>query len=371
MPDEITSNATDVKAVVEKKSLSGDEYTAQRVAQLQARLSPKKEESPKEPVNEAKSEDKPTEPKGEAQESKPEEPKSEAKDKDVLSQVNLDEFTEEEIAELAQKGKSGLLKRVAELTAKRKLAEERLAQREQELAQLMGRQTPAIDSDLELPKEIAAITKPEELQAKYKQAEDVLDWAEQVLDNSEHLDPDAVVAVVDGHEYTKAKVKEYKRDARKLKDKYLPAQAMQLQAKIQRDGFKLQLEQQARKELSWMEEDESEVKKHYQAMLNDPRLAKLEKSVPEIAPQLSYILAHAANSMYGRKSIPIDKPAAKTLPKITPPSSPSNSAAQSDRSEDNGERSVKEAAKRLQESGRPDDFVALRTAQLSKRKRLN
>ena len=371
MPDEIASNATDVKAVVEKSSITEGEFAAQRVAALQARLSPKKEDAAKEPDDGAKSKDKAEETKVEAQQSDTKESKDESKDKDVLSQVNLDELSDSDIAELATKGKSGLLKRVAELTAKRKLAEEKLAQREQELAQIMGQKTPAVDSEIELPKEIASLSKPEEIQAKFKQAEEVIDWAEAVLDSAEGMMPGDVVATIDGKDYTKAQVKEYMRDARKVKDKYLPAQARELQSRMQRETLRSTLEQQARKELDWFDGEDNEVRKNYQAMLNDPRLAKLEKAAPELAPQLPYILAHAANSMFGRKSIPLEAPAqTKASPKITPPASPNSSAAQSDRAEDKTERNVKEISKRLMESGRPDDFIALRTAQLSKRKRL-
>ena len=371
MPDEITSNATDVKAVVEKSSITEGQFAAQRVAALQARLNPKKEDAAKEPDDGAKSKDKAEESKVEAQQSDAKESKDEAKDKDVLSQVNLDELSDSDIAELATKGKSGLLKRVAELTAKRKLAEEKLAQREQELAHIMGQKNPAVDSEIELPKEISSLSKPEEIQAKFKQAEEVIDWAEAVLDSAEGMMPGDVVATIDGKDYTKAQVKEYMRDARKVKDKYLPAQARELQSRIQRETLRSTLEQQARKELDWFDGEDNEVRKNYQAMLNDPRLAKLEKAAPELAPQLPYILAHAANSMFGRKSIPLEAPAqTKTSPKITPPASPNSSAAQSDRAEDKTERNVKEISKRLMESGRPDDFIALRTAQLSKRKRL-
>lgn len=371
MPNEIASNATDVKAVVEKSSITEGEFAAQRVAALQARLSSKKEDVAQEPDDGAKSEDKAEETKVEAKQSDAKDSKDDAKDKDVLSQVNLDELSDSDIAELATKGKSGLLKRVAELTAKRKLAEERLAQREQELAQLMGQKNPAVDSEMELPKEIASLSKPEEIQAKFKQAEEVIDWAEAVLDSAEGMSPGDVVATIDGKDYTKAQVKEYMRDARKVKDKYLPAQARELQTRVQRETLRQTLDQQARKELDWLDGDENDVRKNYQAMLSDPRLMKLEKAAPDLAPQLPYILAHAANSMFGRKSIPLETPAAaKSSPKITPPASPSNSAAQSDRSEDKADRTVKDMSKRLMESGRPDDFIALRTAQLSKRKRL-
>ena len=94
-------------------------------------------------------------------------------------------------------------------------------------------------------------------------------------------------------------------------------------------------------------------------------LKDAEKVLPEVAPQLPYILAHAANSMFARKVIPMD---GKPSPKLTPPGAPSNAVAAGDRTPTAGERNVKEVSKRLADSGSVSDFIALRAAQLSKRK---
>ena len=52
----------------------------------------------------------------------------------------------------------------------------------------------------------------------------------------------------------------------------------------------------------------------------EPRLAKSFKSAtPEMKAQLPYLLAHAANSIYGRKVLPTNsEPAKQTVP-LSPP----------------------------------------------------
>ena len=97
--------------------------------------------------------------------------------------------------------------------------------------------------------------------------------------------------------------------------------------------------------------------------------AKMAEAVPDLAPYLPNLIAHAANSMYGRKSLSLE-PTPKSSPKINPPSSPSNAAAESERADPVEEKEVKVAANRFRETGKPDDYIALRTAQLNKRKRL-
>ena len=284
-----------------------------------------------------------------------------AKGKDVLSQVNLTELSDEDIAELAQKGKSGLLKRIAELTAKRKLAEERTAQLEQYVQQ-QSKNTP-IEPKVE-NNPFSKVATVEELGKKSQEISEVIEWAEDVLDRAEHLSHEDIAATVDGRQLSKAEVKQHLRDARRAKDKFLPAQHKELVAKANRVQARTVFEASARKELDWLSSTEdNDTRRQYQNMLNDPRLKVLEEAAPDIAMQLPYILAHAANSMFARKTIAIDPPAA---PRVKPPSSPTASAAP-EQPENRGEKGLKERAKRLSETGSVSDFVALRTAQISKR----
>ena len=371
MPEVIASPASDVKPEVKSIAITPEQFVAQRVAAQQARSTPKKEESKPEPVVKAEPEEKPKEVKVEApKEDATKTAEEEAKGKDVLSQVSLSELTDEDIAELAQKGKSGLLRRVAELTAKRKLAEDRAAQLEAQLAaQQQQHPFPLKDSEPTIPPEIASLTTPEAIQAKFKQSEEVIEWAEAVLDAAEGLDASADITSVGDKRYTKAEIKEYLRSARKVKEKFLPAQVRELQAKVQRAAVSEAVMVQTRKEMPWLEGEDNDTRKKYEAMVADPRFAKMAEAVPDLAPYLPNLIAHAANSMYGRKSLSLE-PTPKSSPKINPPSSPSTAAAESERAEPAEEKDVKVAANRFRETGKPDDYIALRTAQLNKRKRL-
>jgi len=116
-----------------------------------------------------------------------------------------------------------------------------------------------------------------------------------------------------------------------------------------------------------MEDEANDVRKRFDAMTADPRLKKLRIAVPELAPQIDYLVAHAANSMFARKPIPHDAPPARPSA-LTPPSTPSSSAAAPERAGSREEASIKEVESRFKKTGRPDDFIALRAAQLSKRK---
>ena len=67
-------------------------------------------------------------------------------------------------------------------------------------------------------------------------------------------------------------------------------------------------EEQAKQELSWLQGEDNDTRKQYESMLSDKRFIDLQDKVdPDISAQLPYLIAHAANSMYGRKLIQ-DKP---------------------------------------------------------------
>lgn len=348
------------KSVETKKPMSDADFLASRIAKHQA---VKQSEHP--PTDERKELE--TVPEAESQ--KPDAPKEgesepeAGKPKDVLSK-DIDSLTDEEIAELAQRGKSGLLKRLAELVAKKKMAEEKAAGLE---AAFMQAKQQLPESKLE-NNPYATIDSPDKLADKKREVDEVIEWAEDVLFKAENLAADDVAVVVDGREYTKANVRDSLRNARKARDKYLPAQWNELLARQARAQMEASFKMQARKELPWMEGDDNDLRKRFEAMVSDPRVKKMKETVPEIAPQLDYLVAHAANSMFGRRVIESfsDKPKSPTL---HPPSNPSSSAATPERGEVRTEAQEKELESRLRQSGKASDFIALRTAQISKRKK--
>lgn len=337
MNEATTSIAADEKPAVVQSNITPEQYLAQRSEALKG--PPPQEESP---------------------------PVGDGKEKDVHSQLDLGDLSEAEIAELAQKGKSGLLKRVAELTAKRKVAEERLAN----LEQMLSQQRPAQFTEAAVENNpYATITDAAVLQEKFSTTREVIEWAEEVLDRASDIGAQEIAVTVEGREMTKGEVRDELRKARKARDKYLPAQLKEVQNRQGYVAMRQALDVRARQELPWIEEEESDAKKNLAAMLADPRLKKLEEAVPELAPQMGYILAHAANSMFGRREIPLTDPKlAKPVTRSNPPASPSTTVAASPRSAEPSEKQERELTRRLEQTGSPSDFVALRTAQLSKRK---
>ena len=327
--------------------MSGGEFVTRRLGQLAKQPIVKPEEQPPEPTSEPVAES-------------VEEPVVKPKD-EVLSKLpDLGELSESEINELAQKLNSRAVARYGELTAKRKQAEEQIAALQAELAKRNGSDplaTPKVENNPY--KEIKDV---QSLQAKAREIDEVIEWAEDQLFNNDHLAHDDVIVVVEGKELTKAQVRASLANARKARNKYLPAQLADLQVEESRLYQRKAFEDKAKQELSWLEGEDNDTRKQYEAIINDPRLRDLEKAAPDLAPQLPYILAHAANSIYGRKLI-----TETSKPKLNPPNTANGTAAYSERPEARKSKESEEIRKRYMESGNPKDFVALRALQLSKR----
>jgi len=344
MSNEVTTeNAGSEIKTVEKSNITVAELAARRLGEKKVvpKESPKAEEAPK----------------AEKQEEQPEQPK----EKDVLSKFDLGEMSDAELRELSDKLGSRAVARFGELTAKRKQAEEQIAALQSELAKRSQESPLEVKSVEKNP--YANLDTIETLQAKAREVNDVIEWAEDKLDQADHLAHDDIVVTVEGKEMTKADVKAALKNARKAKDKFLPAQLQELQAREHRSQLKKSFDEHARKELDWMNGEDNDTRKQYEAMLADKRLTKLIEADPDIAPQLPYILAHAANSMYGRKTIPLTE----AKPKINPPSSPASYNGASEKPEARSNKAVLEVAKRFSSSGSVSDFAALRAIQRSVR----
>jgi hypothetical protein len=270
---------------------------------------------------------------------------------DVLSQMNMDDMSEDELRELAEKLGSRAVARFGELTAKRKQAEEELARLKAEMQKENPLESkPAIEDN-----PFNDLNTVEELQAKSQEMDEVVEWAEDLLFNSDGYGPEDVVTEVNGQELTKAQVRQTLRNARKTKDTYLPDRLKQLQTLAQSEQLKVAFAEQAKKELTWIGDNDNDVNQKYQAMLQDPRLKKLESALPEVSAQLPYLIAHAANSLYARKPVG----------SMSPPKSGIPSSSTSDRAPSKKAQSIKQVSQQFRDSGNKDDFIRLRTLQMS------
>lgn len=290
---------------------------------------------------------------------------------DVLSQFDFDSMDAEQVAQLASQLKEHLhgsksAERIGELTRKKKEAEELATRFQSELAQLkdsknpLEKETPIEDNPF---KDLSTV---QELQDQYETLGQTEKWADQILEENPHADPDDIVAELDGKEYTKRQVREYKYNARDSREKYLPARLKDIQRAEQAKAQKAQSEELASKELSWLADEESDLRKEYEMLVDNEHVNKIREKVPELDPVLNRLLAHALNSIHGMKT----KAVPTKRPKPAPPSTLPNATAKApERDNERVKKQIGELANRFGESHSTDDWTSLRTAQIARKRK--
>ena len=292
-----------------------------------------------------------------------------ASEQDVLSKAksgNLDDLSEDELSQLAKSIGSKAVARYGELTAKRKAAEERVRLLEGELARRSDTTAKATEEVKDNP--FASIKDAAGLSEKAKQMKDVIEFAEMRLDDASDIGPDDIAATVDDKEYTKRQLRDMLRNARKARDEYLPDVERRIAVVENSKKLRITLNEQTRKEIPWLEDVNDERKKQYDAIIADPRLKKLEELAPDIAAQLPYFFAHASNSIYGRREISLSETTPGKKPTSRPPENPESGAVASRKPENVQNKQMSELQSKFKASGDKNDWLTLRTAQLSKRK---
>ena len=364
MSNEITEGvaepSTETTAI--QSNMSASEFAQRRLGQLTQ--STEEEAPPVEATDEVTEQAEVESPEVEASEEIVAEQTEESEEKseestDVLSQLDLDDMSEEDLRELSEKLGSRAVARFGELTAKRKAAEAKLKEMEAQLQTKNPLETQTVANN---PYE--SIDTVQGLQEKAKEVSEVIEWAEETLFNADGYGPEDVVTEVEGKELTKADVRKSLLNARKARDKFLPAQLKTVQRVQQSHQLKQAFDSQAEKELNWLQGEDNDVRKSYEAMVGDPRFNSLrEKADPEVAAQLNYLMAHAANSIYGRKPVK-EAPKSATL---TPPKAAITAGATSDKTVGKSVKALKDLNQRFRQSGNKSDFVTLRTQQLKNR----
>lgn len=341
------------------KNMSASELIAARFKAMSgppvAQNSPPVEQA--EPKMEA-----PAEPEVKQEEAKEEEPKpipaetKAEKEQDVLSkELDLENMSEAELKELAQKLGSKAVARFGELTAKRKAAEEQLAALKSELEK---REESTFEAKVK-DNPYANINSKEELDTKYQEIVEVMEWAENHLDKSEDLAADDVVTNEGGKEYTKRELREVLRRARKAKDVFIPDQGKQLKLQADRHSMRTTLVERAKQELPWLNGEDNDVRKQYEIMMGDEKLRAIERAAPDLAPRLPYLLAHAANSIYGKRV------EVKPAPRLSPPTPVVSDSVQSNTPVSRQNRALQDISDRFGKSGSYKDFKMLRALQHS------
>ena len=364
MTDEITTadSGADTKPV-ENTNISVTDFANRRLGEMTPKTEEPEEES--EPVADESVEENSEEAVEETQETEEENSEVDLNSEDVLSQIDLDTMSEEELQELSEKLGSKAVARFGALTAKRKAAEERLAALE---AELKDKKNP-----LETQKKVennpfSSLTTIEELQNKSAEVDNIIEWAEDLLFESDGYAADDVITELQGSELTKADVRRSLLQARKASKTFLPDQLRKVEAQIKGTQLEAAFEKRAKDELSWLTGDDNDTRRHYQSTISDPRFKKLKevvkKEAPEISGQLDYFFAHAANSIYGRKPVPQGKSGMTMNPPRTGPTG----SAKSDKSQSRTAKALKELQSQFQKSGNARDFAALRKLQMASRR---
>ncbi len=373
MSDEtVTEIAASVESAVENTNISAADFAVRRLGQMKA-AQPTEEvaEVPAEPnveetaqeSTEANESEQPEETEGgqEAGNSEgTEQEETESSSEDVLSQLDLDDMSEEDLRELSEKLGSRAVARFGELTAKRKAAEERIAILESKMRESGETKEPA-------PKvqnnPFSSLDTIESVQEKYDEVNSVIEWAEETLFNADGYGPEDVVTTVGDKEMTKAEVRKALMNSRKSRDKFLPAQMQVIQDSIKGEQLKDGFQAKAIEELPWLSGEDNDVRHQYNAIMQDKRVESMLKDLPpDVSAQMPYLMAHAANSLYGRKLIKEEKP--KASPKLNPPASVKSVAAQSEQPQDPTKKAISKLVEQYRASGDKSDFIKFRTQQL-------
>ena len=362
MNKEVTTGIAEPEnTTVEKTNITAEDFAIQRLGQPTPQ--PEEQEAPEveeEVTDEIATEE--VEGVEESDESTEDETPEAETEEQVLSQIDLDDMSEVELRELADKLGSRAVARFGELTAKRKAAEEKLQQLE---SQLSAEQNNPLKPKQEITNNpFDSVGTIEDLQSKATDASNVIEWAEDIMFNADGYEADDVVTEVEGKEMTKADVRNALLQARKARDKFLPARLVEIQKVEQSNQMQEHLNAQAEAELPWMKGEDNDTRREYQAIMDDPRVETLMTSLPsDVKAQMPYLLAHAANSIYGRKEVK----SVKSKVRLNPSNTSTPSAAGSDKPSSRASKSIKNLSTQFKQSGDKSDFITLRTLQLQNR----
>ena len=360
MTEEIaTADAEAGKISVDKSNISVTDFAQRRIGELAPGTEQPQDEEAEEVIEQETEEVLEESVDTEEAETSEESPESE----DVLSQLDLDDMSEEDLRELADKLGSRAVARFGELTAKRKAAEEKLTQLE---ARLKEKPNPLETKKVE-NNPYGNLDTIEKLQQKSTEVDQVVEWAEDLIFESDGYGADDVVTEVEGKEWTKKDVRQSLLRARKAQKTFLPDQLSKVQLRAEGEVLTKQFDTQAKQELSWLEGEDNDLRRQFEATVGDERFKKLKsvlkRESPDIAAQLDYWFAHATNSIHGRKLVGVGKKS----PTLNPPKTGNPASAQSEKGMGRTAKALKELEARFKETGNARDFAALRKLKMSNR----
>jgi len=274
---------------------------------------------------------------------------------DEEQEVDLLSLNPEQLQALAKKSRSRLLHRVGELTAQKKALEEKLN------SQAETKPLPVIPAEQNPFRDIDSV---EGLKAKYEELEKVAEETDNILEEHEDYGAEDIIVVGD-KEFTKKEIRRANRNAREAMAKYLPAQHAELAKREQRKQMHEHFTGLIPQEVPEVADEESEIGKQYKALLSDPLVELVNLHVPDLGPQLPYILAHAVRSIHRSNKTKVAAKAAGTISKAKVAGTPYGAGAAKSGVK-TAKKNADQAYQRFQSSHSVDDWIAARVARMSK-----
>jgi len=270
-------------------------------------------------------------------------------------EIDLLSLNPEQLQALAKKSRSRLLHRVGELTAQKKALEEKLS------SQAESKPLPVIPQEENPFRDIESV---EGLKAKFAELEKVAEETDNILEEHEDYGAEDIIVVGD-REFTKKEIRKANRNAREAMAKYLPAQHAELARREQRVQMEKHYTGLIPQEVPELANEDSELSKQYKALLSDPLVEQVNKLVPDLGPQLPYILAHAVRSIHRSQKSKVAVKAAGAVSKAKVPGTPFGAGAAKSGPK-TAKKSADQAYQRFQSSTSVDDWVAARVAKMQK-----
>ena len=327
------------------ENITFEELIAQRTAQH----SPTEEPETEEPQDEEEQE--PEEQSDDTEATEESETEADDDEEEGAAEIDLLSLTTEQIQELAKKGKSRLLQRIGELTAQKKALEEKLTTRPD------TKPLPAIAAE---DNPFRSLKTAEEIQAKYEELEKVAEETDSILEDHEDYGAEDIITL-GNKEFTKKEIRLANRNARNAMLKFLPAQAAEIQKVSQRIEQEERFNAAIPVEIPELADETSDLSQKFKAMMADPLIEQVKKHVPDLAPQLGYILAHAVRSITRQTATKPRATAAGIPTKAKVPSVPFGAGAAK-----GGGTSVRkketEAYQQFENTGSESDWIAARIA---------
>lgn len=283
-----------------------------------------------------------------------EEPAEEEETEEEEPEIDLLSLTPEQIQELAKKGKSRLLQRIGELTAQKKALEEKLTV--QADTKPLPRPIPADENPFNDLKTV------EQVQAKYAELEKVAEETDRLLEDHEDYAADDVITLGD-KEFTKKEIRLANRNARNAMLKFLPAQHAEIQKSEQLKTLEKQYSAAIPQEIPEMADESSDLSQQFKAMMADPLIEQVKQRVPDLAPQIGYILAHAVRSISRQNTPKTSKPATVITPKAKVPGTPFGAGAAKSGAK-TARQGIEQSLQQFEKTGREEDWIAARIARI-------